>query len=103
MDNTKKVIVDTIMDVIEKAKAVKKREAPGDNKFTAELRGGSVETFLGGVTGMVVETHPDIKRGTVEEHLDKTDSHTGFHGVELPHDFHPGNRVCGCRDGHGHH
>jgi ankyrin repeat protein len=84
VDDAKKAIVDAIMGVLEKAKAVKKREAPGGNKFTAELRGGSVETFLGGVTGLVGEPHPDIERGMAEEHLDKPDSHTGFTASNYP-------------------
>jgi hypothetical protein len=78
VDNAKKALVDTIMGVIEKAKAVKKREATGGNKFTTMLKGGTVETFLGGVTGLVGEPHPEMKRGMAEEHLDKPDSHTGF-------------------------
>jgi hypothetical protein len=84
VDNAKKAIVDTIMGVIEKAKAVKKSEAPGGTKFTAELRGGPVETFLGGVTGLVGEPHPDIERGMAEEHLDKPDSHMGFTASNYP-------------------
>ena len=45
-----------------------------DNKYTVELKGGTVETFLGGVTGLVVEAHPDIERGITEDHLLKSDS-----------------------------
>ena len=84
VDNAKKTIVDTIMGVIEKAKAVKKCDAAGGNKFTAELRGGTVETFLGGVTGLVGEPHPEPERGMAEEHLDKPDSHTGFTASNYP-------------------
>jgi hypothetical protein len=84
VDNAKKAIVDTIMGVIAKAKAVKKRDAAGGNKFTAELKGGTVETFLGGVTGLVGEPHPETERGMAEEHLDKPDSHTAFTASNYP-------------------
>jgi hypothetical protein len=84
VDNAKKAIVDTIMVVLEKAQAVKKLEAAGGNKFSAILKGGTVETFLGGVTGIVGEPHPDMERGMAEEHLDKPDSHTGFTASNYP-------------------
>ncbi len=48
VDNAKKAIVDTIMGVIEKAKAVKKRDAAGGNKFTAELREGQLRLSWAG-------------------------------------------------------
>jgi hypothetical protein len=84
VDNAKKAIVDRIMGVIEKAKAVKKHEAAGGNKFSTMLKGGSVETFLGGVTGLVGEPHPEMERGMAEEHLDKPDSHTAFTASNYP-------------------
>jgi hypothetical protein len=84
VDNAKKAIVDTIMGVIAKAKAVKKSGAAGGNKFTAQLKGGTVETFLGGVTGLVGEPHYDVERGMAEEHMDKPDSHTGFTASNYP-------------------
>jgi hypothetical protein len=80
----KSVPLDGPCFLIEKAKAVKKCDAAGGNKFTAELRGGTVETFLGGVTGLVGEPHPEIERGMAEEHLDKPDSHTGFTASNYP-------------------
>ena len=84
VDNAKKAIVDTIMGVIEKAKAVKKHEAAGGNKFTKILKGGTVDTFLDGVTGLVGEPHPEMERGMAEEHLDKPDSHTAFTASNYP-------------------
>ena len=82
--DAKKALVDRIMVVIDTAKSRKEREAAGGNKFTTELKGGSVDTFLGGVTGLVGEPHPDIERGMAEEHLDKPDSHTGFTASNYP-------------------
>jgi hypothetical protein len=74
VDHFKEALVERIMGVIGKANAAKEHQAAGGNKYTAELKGGTVETFLGGVTGLVGEPHPDIERGIAEEHLLKPDS-----------------------------
>jgi hypothetical protein len=94
--NAKEALVDTIMDVIDKANAAHEVQAAGGNKYTAVLEGRPVEAFFDGVTGIAGEPHPDIERGMAEEHLLKPDCNVRFtttnygnppHCWDLPH-FH---------------
>jgi hypothetical protein len=58
------------------------QEANGANgkqgKFLAQLKGGVLEDFLHGVTGIVNEPHADLEKGMMEEHTERPDSHVMF-------------------------
>ena len=48
------------------------------HKFTGELRGGSLEDFFGGVTGLVGQPNDDLGEGMRKEHMEKQDSNQPF-------------------------
>jgi hypothetical protein len=58
------VTVKMTMDVIETQKRAEKNQAACGRgaKFGGELKGGSVEAFFKGVTGLTGEPHPDLDR-----------------------------------------
>ena len=48
------------------------------SKFSAELRGGDLDLYYGGVTGIVGEPRDDITKGVELEHMRMPDSQDGF-------------------------
>jgi len=72
-------IVTLITTAIKKVQKAKKHAGSGgESKFDNPLKGGPVEVFYTGVTGVVGEPHPDLEMGVIKEHRQEQDSQELF-------------------------
>ena len=69
------LLVDLAAQMVEVGKA---QDAAGGGKFTGELKGGPLDAFYEGVTGVCGPPDADIEKGMCEEHTDRPDSHVEF-------------------------
>ena len=60
------------------AVATAQHAAQGKSKFDGELKGGLLEEFYSGVTGICGPPSADIEKGMEEEHRQRPDSHVKF-------------------------
>ena len=78
-DLSKPAMVKLLVDLAAQVVAVgTAQDAAGGSKFTGELRGGSLEDFYQGVTGVCGPPDADIEKGMREEHTARPDSKEEF-------------------------
>ena len=78
-DLSKPAMVQLLVDLAAQMVAVgTAQDAAGGSKFTGELRGGSLEDFYQGVTGVCGPPDADIEKGMREEHTARPDSKEEF-------------------------
>jgi hypothetical protein len=79
VDLSKPALVQLLVDLAAQMAAVGKAQgAAGGGKFTVELKGGPLDDFYKGVTGVCGEPDADIEKGMREEHTERPDSHVEF-------------------------
>jgi hypothetical protein len=79
VDLSKPALVQLLVDLAAQMAAVGKAQgAAGGGKFTLELKGGLLDDFYKGVTGVCGEPDADIEKGMREEHTERPDSHVEF-------------------------
>jgi len=70
-----------------KARLAQEAHAAGGGKFQGVLQGGSLQDFLGGISGLTGEPDADMENGVDEEHTAKPDAcikfSTGNYGVRV--------------------
>jgi hypothetical protein len=72
-------MVQLLLDLAAQVAAVgKAQDAAGGSKFSGELRGGTLDDFYDGVTGVCGPPDADIEKGMREEHTKRPDSHDEF-------------------------
>jgi len=79
LDKSKDAMVQVLVDLAMQMKAVgKAQDGAGGSKFRGELKGGKLDDFHRGVTGVCGEPDADIEKGMCEEHTERPDSHVEF-------------------------
>jgi ankyrin repeat protein len=72
-------MVQLLVDLAAQLAAVgKAQDGAGGSKFSGELKGGPLEDFYKGVTGVCGPPDADIEKGMREEHTERPDSHVEF-------------------------
>jgi hypothetical protein len=76
---SQQTMVQLLVDLAANVAAVgKAHEGAGGGKFTGELRGGTLENFYEGVTGVCGEPDADLEEGMRREHTECPDSNVEF-------------------------
>jgi len=72
--------VQLLVDLAAQVAAVGKAQdgAGGGSKFSGERKGGPLDDFYKGVSGVCGEPDTDIEKGMREEHTERNDSHVEF-------------------------
>jgi hypothetical protein len=79
VDLSKPAMVQLLVDLAAQMAAVgTAQNSAGGGKFTGELKGGPLEDFYEGVTGVCGTPDADIEKGMREEHTQREDSHDEF-------------------------
>jgi hypothetical protein len=76
---SEQTMVQLLVDVAAQVSAVgKAQDGAGVVKFSGELKGGTLDDFYEGVTGVCGEPDTDIEKGMREEHTESNDSLVEF-------------------------
>ena len=79
VDLSKPAMVQLLVDLAAQMAAVgTAQHAAGGGKFTGELKGGPLQDFYEGVTGVCGTPDADIEKGMREEHTEREDSQVEF-------------------------
>jgi hypothetical protein len=79
VDLSKPALVQLLVDLAEQMAAVGKAgDAAGGGKFSGVLRGGTLDDFYEGVTGVCGAPDADLEDGMCKEHTEREDSHVEF-------------------------
>ena len=76
---SEQTMVQLLVDLAAQVAAVgKAQDGAGGSKFSGELKGGPLDDFYKGVTGVCGEPDADIEKGMREEHTERNDSNLEF-------------------------
>jgi hypothetical protein len=86
VERSKEAQVQLLVDLAAQMKAVgTAQHAAGGGKFSGELKGGPLDDFFEGVTGVCGTPDAEIEKGMRKEHTERDDSHVKFstanHGI----------------------
>ena len=78
LDLSKLALVQRMVDAARKMNCIGQAQQASNGKFCGELKGGTYDDFLDGVTGIVGEPDADLEKGMRDEHTKRLDSHSKF-------------------------